>query len=101
MSEPQTLAPEVPNAEELARHFDALGHSVALINAVIAGEQLAEDRVTDEERKAFHDLYGKHWYIFQGVEFIPHEPTWIEQYRVKDPEYNGSGVKAGRPKKNS
>lgn len=51
MSEPQTLAPEVPNAEELARHFDALGHSVALINAVIAGEQLAEDRVTDEERK--------------------------------------------------
>lgn len=56
---------------------------------------------TEEERKAFHDLYGKHWYIFQGVEFIPHEPTWIEQYRVKDPEYNGGGRKAGRPKKNS
>lgn len=47
----ETIAPEVPNAEELARHFSALGDSVSLINAIIAGEQLADERVTDEERK--------------------------------------------------
>lgn len=40
---------EVPSAEEIAQHYKAMGDSVDLINAVIAGETMANE--TDEEKK--------------------------------------------------
>jgi hypothetical protein len=35
--------------EELAQDYTAMGHSVDLINAVIAGEQMADDDATDRQ----------------------------------------------------
>ena len=35
--------------EELAQDYTAMGHSVDLINAVIAGEQMADDEATDRQ----------------------------------------------------
>ena len=35
--------------EELAQDYMAMGHSVDLINAIIAGSQMAEDDATDRQ----------------------------------------------------
>jgi hypothetical protein len=35
--------------EELAQDYTAMGHSVDLINAVIAGSQMADDEATDRQ----------------------------------------------------
>ena len=35
--------------EELAQDYTAMGHSVDLINAVIAGSQMADDDATDRQ----------------------------------------------------
>ena len=35
--------------KELAQDYTAMGHSVDLINAVIAGEQMADDEATDRQ----------------------------------------------------
>ena len=35
--------------EELAQDYTAMGHSVDLINAIIAGSQMAEDDATDRQ----------------------------------------------------
>lgn len=35
--------------EELAQDYTAMGHSVALINAIIAGEQMADDTADDRQ----------------------------------------------------
>jgi len=35
--------------KELAQDYTAMGHSVDLINAVIAGEQMADDDATDRQ----------------------------------------------------
>lgn len=40
---------DIPSAEEIAQHYKAMGDSVDLINAVIAGEAMANE--TDEEKK--------------------------------------------------
>ena len=36
-------------AEELAQDYTAMGHSVALINAIIAGTQMADDDAADRQ----------------------------------------------------
>jgi len=36
-------------AEELAQDYTAMGHSVDLINAIIAGSQMADDDTTDRQ----------------------------------------------------
>ena len=36
-------------AEEIAQHYTAMGHSVDLINAIIAGEAMAEDDAADKQ----------------------------------------------------
>jgi len=36
-------------AEELAQDYTAMGHSVDLINAVIAGSQMADDTAADRQ----------------------------------------------------
>ncbi len=36
-------------AEEIAQHYTAMGHSVDLINAIIAGTAMAEDDSADKQ----------------------------------------------------
>jgi hypothetical protein len=36
-------------AEQIAQHYTAMGHSVDLINAVIAGDQMAETDAADKQ----------------------------------------------------
>ena len=36
-------------AEQIAQHYTAMGHSVDLINAIIAGEAMADDGATDKQ----------------------------------------------------
>jgi len=36
-------------AEEIAQHYTAMGHSVDLINAIIAGETMADDDATKKQ----------------------------------------------------
>jgi hypothetical protein len=34
---------DTPTAEQIAQHYTAMGHSVALINDIIAGDAMADD----------------------------------------------------------
>lgn len=36
-------------AEQIAQHYTAMGHSVDLINAVIAGEQMADESASERQ----------------------------------------------------
>jgi hypothetical protein len=36
-------------AEQIAQHYTAMGHSVDLINAIIAGEAMADDDAEDKQ----------------------------------------------------
>jgi len=36
-------------AEEIAQHYTAMGHSVDLINAIIAGTEMADDEAADKQ----------------------------------------------------
>jgi len=36
-------------AEQIAQHYTAVGHSVDLINAIIAGEAMADDDAADKQ----------------------------------------------------
>ena len=36
-------------AEQIAQHYTAMGHSVDLINAIIAGEAMANDDAADKQ----------------------------------------------------
>ena len=36
-------------AEQIAQHYTAMGHSVDLINAIIAGEAMANDEAADKQ----------------------------------------------------
>ena len=38
-----------PTAEEIAQHYTAMGHSVDLINAIIAGTAMADDEAEDKQ----------------------------------------------------
>jgi hypothetical protein len=40
---------EVKTAEEIAQDYTAMGHSVELINAVIAGTQMADEEAADRQ----------------------------------------------------
>ena len=46
----ESIVAEVPSAEEVAQHYTAMGHSVDLINATLAGTECQDD--TEEERAA-------------------------------------------------
>jgi len=36
-------------AEQIAQHYTAMGHSVDLINAIIAGDAMADDEAEDKQ----------------------------------------------------
>jgi hypothetical protein len=38
-----------PTTEEIAQHYTAMGHSVDLINAIIAGTAMADDTAEDKQ----------------------------------------------------
>ena len=40
---------DTPTAEEIAQHYTAMGHSVDLINAIIAGDQMADHDAADRQ----------------------------------------------------
>ena len=62
-------------------------------------ERLAKVKQWTEEEIRLWNIKYKNWYWFAGVPTGPnYKVTWIEQYRIVDPEYNGK-VKLGRPKK--
>ena len=43
------MTDEVKTAEEIAQDFTAMGHSVTLINEVIAGTQMADESAEDRQ----------------------------------------------------
>jgi hypothetical protein len=40
---------DTPTAEQIAQHFTAMGHSVSLINDIIAGDAMADDTTEDKQ----------------------------------------------------
>jgi hypothetical protein len=44
----------VKTTEEIAQDYTAMGHSVSLINAIIAGTQMADDTAEDVDRNVEH-----------------------------------------------
>ena len=40
---------DTPTTEEIAQHYTAMGHSVDLINAIIAGDQMADEDAADRQ----------------------------------------------------
>ena len=40
---------DTPTADEIAAHYTAMGHSVALITDVIAGDAMADDDAADRQ----------------------------------------------------
>ena len=43
------MSEEVKTAEEIAQDFTAMGHSVTLINEVIAGTEMADEEAEDRQ----------------------------------------------------
>ena len=43
------MSEEVKTAEEIAKDFTAMGHSVDLINAIIDGSKMAEEEAADRQ----------------------------------------------------
>jgi hypothetical protein len=58
---------EVPTPEEIAQHYKAMGDSVSLINAVIAGEQMATD--TQDAKNDCVDRNVRHLEIMRAKDF--------------------------------
>ena len=52
------MSEEVRTTEQLAQDYLAMGHSVDLINAIIAGEQMADESA--EDRQACVDRNAQH-----------------------------------------
>ena len=52
------MSEEVKTAEEIAQDYTAMGHSVTLINEVIAGTQMADESA--EERQSCVDRNVEH-----------------------------------------
>jgi len=60
---------DTPTAEEINQHFTACGHSVDLINGIIAGTEMADD--TDDDKNDAVDRNVRHleiqvakdWYV--------------------------------------
>ena len=58
---------DTPTTEEIAQHYTAMGHSVDLINAIIAGEAMADDDAADKQ--ACVDRNVEHLEIMVAKEF--------------------------------
>lgn len=59
--------PDEKTAEEIAQDYTAMGHSVELINAIIAGTQMADE--TAEEKQACVDRNVAHLEIMVAKDY--------------------------------
>lgn len=65
-----------PTAEEIAKHFTAMGHSVALINSIISPDESDEDVVspiTQDEKNDMVDRNVRHLQIMKERDFWTNE----------------------------
>jgi hypothetical protein len=58
---------ENPTSEQIAQHYSAMGDSVWLINAIIAGEQMAES--SDAEKKNTVERNVAHLELMRAKDF--------------------------------
>jgi len=58
---------EIKTAEDIAQDYTAMGHSVTLINEVIAGTQMADDEA--EDRQSAVDRNVEHLELMVAKEF--------------------------------
>jgi hypothetical protein len=58
---------ENPTPEQIAQHYSAMGDSVWLINAIIAGEQMAES--SDAEKKDTVERNVAHLELMRAKDF--------------------------------
>ena len=61
------MSEDVKTAEEIAQDFTAMGHSVTLINEVIAGTDMADESA--EDRQACVDRNVKHLEIMVAQDY--------------------------------
>ena len=62
---------DTPTAEEIAQHYTAMGHSVDLINDIVAGNQ--DDDMEAEERQATVDRNVEHLELMVAKDFWTNE----------------------------
>ena len=58
-------------AEQIAQHYTAMGHSVDLINAIIAGEAMADDDAAERQDCVSRNV--EHLKIMRGKDFWTNE----------------------------
>jgi len=61
------MSEDVKTAEDIAQDYTAMGHSVTLINEVIAGTQMADDEA--EDRQSAVDRNVEHLELMVAKEF--------------------------------
>ena len=62
---------DTPTAEEIAQHYTAMGHSVDLINDIVAGNQ--DDDMEAEDRQATVDRNVAHLELMVAKDFWTNE----------------------------
>ena len=58
---------DTPTAEEIAQHYTAMGHSVDLINDIVAGNQ--DDIIDAEDRQGTVDRNVEHLQLMVAKDF--------------------------------
>ena len=61
---------DTPTAEEIAQHYTAMGHSVDLINDIVAGNQ---DDVDADERQSIVDRNVEHLELMVAKDYWTNE----------------------------
>lgn len=75
-------------AEQIAQHYTAMGHSVDLINAIIAGEAMADDNAADKQDCV--DRNVEHLKIMKAKDFWTTEDmTAVDAAIAAGEAYNG------------
>jgi hypothetical protein len=62
---------DTPTAEEIAQHYTAMGHSVDLINDIVAGNQ--DDDMEAEDRQAAVDRNVEHLELMVAKDYWTNE----------------------------
>ena len=65
------MSEEVKTAEEIAQDYTAMGHSVTLINNIIAGTQMEDE--TDEDKKSCVSRNVEHLELMKNKDYWTNE----------------------------
>ena len=65
------MSDEVKTAEEIAQDYTAMGHSVTLINNIIAGTQMEDE--TDEDKKSCVSRNVEHLELMKNKDYWTNE----------------------------